>query len=147
MGGRVAGCLVAGCLICGLCFGCPLECGPTKPFMQALAIYPLPPRPLKHKVPPCLQALAPLSGSLRELVTHEGGDVLSLVPIDALEHIARLTGLTRLELKGNRVHGRGGPGDPALCRLVVGEALGSLPACCGCGCADLEQPCPVVRFA
>ncbi len=66
-----------------------------------------------------MQALAPLSGSLRELVTHEGVQrrhSRSLVPVDALEHIGRLTGLTRLELMGGGVYGRGGPGEHALCR-------------------------------
>jgi hypothetical protein len=50
------------------------------------------------------QALAPLAGSLRELLVYCDG-----MPSDALIHAGRLTELTRLELVGERVFGPGGP--------------------------------------
>ncbi len=59
---------------------------------------------------PCpQQALAPLSHL-------EGLAISSLVPLDVLKHVNRLSGLTRLELEGGGVHGPGGPDDPALSR-------------------------------
>jgi hypothetical protein len=50
------------------------------------------------------QALAPLAGSLRELDVNSDG-----MPSDALIHAGLLTGLTHLELNGDRVFGPGGP--------------------------------------